>query len=84
MKYPITKKENITETLYGQSIEDPYRWLEDFTSDESSAWVEAQNAFSDQKLTNNEFKDKIKSDLETIWVTDTMSMPYVRKVLDRK
>lgn len=78
MKYPITKKENITETLYGQSIEDPYRWLEDFTSDESSAWVEAQNAFSDQKLTNNEFKDKIKSDLETIWVTDTMSMPYVR------
>ena len=50
MKYPITKKENITETLHGQSIEDPYRWLEDFTSDESSAWVEAQNTFSDQKV----------------------------------
>ncbi len=63
MKYPITKKENITETLHGQSIEDPYRWLEDFTSDESSAWVEAQNTFSDQKLTNNEFKDKIKNGL---------------------
>ncbi len=27
--YPETERETVTETLHGESIEDPYRWLED-------------------------------------------------------
>ena len=32
MKYPETKQDKITEDIFGKNIEDPYRWLEDFTS----------------------------------------------------
>ena len=39
VKYPYTKQEELLETLFGRVISDPYRWLEDFTSDEVKAWV---------------------------------------------
>ena len=33
--YPESKKINFVENIYGYEISDSYRWLEDFTSDES-------------------------------------------------
>ena len=78
MKYPITHKVNVQETIHGEVIEDPYRWLEDFTSDEVGEWVTIQNNFSDNFLSGNTFKNKISRTLEEIWVTDTMGLPFVR------
>ena len=78
MKYPITHKVNVQETIHGEVIEDPYRWLEDFTSDEVREWVTTQNNFSDNFLSGNAFKNKISRTLEEIWVTDTMGLPFVR------
>ena len=78
MKYPITHKVNVQETIHGEVIEDPYRWLEDFTSDEVGEWVTTQNNFSDNFLSGNTFKNEISRTLEEIWVTDTMGLPFVR------
>jgi prolyl oligopeptidase len=35
---------DIVEILHGTEVHDPYRWLEDGGSDETAAWVAAQNA----------------------------------------
>jgi prolyl oligopeptidase len=78
MKYPITHKVDVKETIHGEVIEDPYRWLEDFTSDEVEEWVVAQNNFSNNFLSGNAFKDEISKTLEKIWVTDSMGLPFVR------
>ena len=78
MKYPITHKVDVKETIHGEVIEDPYRWLEDFTSDEVEEWVVAQNNFSNKFLSGNAFKDEISKTLEKIWVTDSMGLPFVR------
>ena len=40
---PVTKKIDFIETIHGYQIEDQYRWLEDFTSEDSKKWVEKQN-----------------------------------------
>ena len=53
MKYPETKQDNIQEYIFGEKIEDPYRWLEDFTSKEALDWVEKQNNLTDSLITNN-------------------------------
>ena len=47
--YPETKRGDVVEKPFGQTIADPYRWLEnDVRSDkEVAAWVESQN-----KVTN--------------------------------
>ena len=43
LKYPESKKIDFTESLHGYEISDSYRWLEDFTSEESIDWIERQN-----------------------------------------
>ncbi|MFI5182490.1 MAG: prolyl oligopeptidase family serine peptidase [Thermoanaerobaculia bacterium] len=49
-KAPKTRAENVTETLHGVAVADPYRWLEDQSSPETRAWIEAQNRYADAIL----------------------------------
>lgn len=46
MQYPETRRGDVVETLFGEKIADPYRWLEnDVRSDKEVAdWVERENA----------------------------------------
>ena len=77
MKYPETKKELIEESLFGKKLKDPYRWLEDFTSDEVSEWVTRQNELTDS-LIANKYQNKIKEELKDIWITSDISIPFRR------
>jgi prolyl oligopeptidase len=43
---PPTAKKPVTETVQGETIIDPYRWLEDANTPENKAWVEAQAAYT--------------------------------------
>ncbi len=45
-EYPPSRREDVVETLHGEAIPDPYRWLEDGASAETRAWTAAQNAFT--------------------------------------
>ena len=61
------KKEEFAETIYGYEISDSYRWLEDFTSDDSLDWVKRQNKFTKTFISNNKYKKNIANYLEQIW-----------------
>jgi prolyl oligopeptidase len=43
--YPVTRRVDVVENVFGETVADPYRWLEnDVRADkEVAAWVEAQN-----------------------------------------
>ena len=45
MNYPESKKIEFTENIHGYEINDSYRWLEEFTSNDSLDWVKRQNQF---------------------------------------
>nr|AAT38622.1 predicted prolyl endopeptidase [uncultured gamma proteobacterium eBACHOT4E07] len=74
--YPETKKEEFSETIHGYEISDSYRWLEDFTSDDSLDWVKRQNKFTKTFISKNKYKKNIASYLEQIWENESISIPY--------
>lgn len=63
--YPETRTGDVAETLFGEEIADPYRWLEaDVRNDaQVAAWVETQSEFTDTYLKalpgNDWFKARI-------------------------
>ena len=62
--YPETKTVDHVDTYFGVDVEDPYRWLEDDRSEETGAWVAAENKVTFAYLNNIPFRDKIKNRLE--------------------
>jgi prolyl oligopeptidase len=46
--YPKARRDDITETIHGLTVSDPYRWLEDGASAETGAWSAAQDALFEQ------------------------------------
>jgi prolyl oligopeptidase len=64
--YPQTKRVDVVEEHFGQTIADPYHWLEnDVRNDkEVAAWVESQNkvtnAYLDKLPGRDIFKDRLK------------------------
>ena len=74
--YPETKKEEFAETIHGYEISDSYRWLEDFTSDDSLDWVKRQNKFTKTFISNNKYKKNIANYLKQIWENESISIPY--------
>jgi prolyl oligopeptidase len=64
--YPETKRVDVTEEHFGQTVSDPYRWLEnDVRNDEEvAAWIESQNKVTNDYLNTlpgrDIFKDRLK------------------------
>jgi prolyl oligopeptidase len=48
--YPDSRRSDVVETLHGQRIPDPYRWLEDPESAETVDWVRRQNEVTEAHL----------------------------------
>ena len=74
--YPESKKIELTENLHGYEITDSYRWLEDFTSDESIKWIERQNRFTKKFIKKNKYKRGLENYLHQIWESESISIPY--------
>lgn len=59
LSYPESRTQDLVETLHGTEVSDPYRWLEDDRSDETEAWVKAQNRVTETYLGTLPGRDEI-------------------------
>lgn len=75
LNYPETKKVGVVDTYFGTPVPDPYRWLEDDRSEETEAWVKAQNEVTFGYLNAIPYKDDIKQRLESLWNYPKRSAP---------
>ena len=76
--YPETKKVNTVDTYFGVEVPDPYRWLEDDLSDETSDWVSRQNKLTFSYLDNIPYRDKVKKRLSELFDYERVSAPSKR------
>lgn len=77
LTYPETKKTNTVDTYHGVNVPDPYRWLEDDRSEETGAWVKAQNVVTQQYLSQIRFRESIKNRLTTLWNYEKVGAPFI-------
>ena len=77
MDYPITRKDpSVIDDYHGTKVADPYRWLEDDNSDETKAWVKAQNKVTFDYLEKIPFRKTIHDRLEHIWNYEKYGAPF--------
>jgi prolyl oligopeptidase len=75
LQYPTTKTVDHVDTYHGTSIPDPYRWLEDDTSAETAAWVEAQNKVTFAYLEQIPYRAQLTKRLSALYNYAKYSSP---------
>ncbi|NOX46207.1 MAG: S9 family peptidase [Chlorobi bacterium] len=76
--YPVAHKVDTVDVYFGTEVPDPYRWLEDDNSEETAAWVEAENAVTFDYLSRIPFREKIEERLKEIWDYPKYGIPFKR------
>ncbi len=75
--YPETKTVDTVDTYFGEQVRDPYRWLEDDRSDDTGAWVKAQNKVTGDYLENIPYREELKERLTEIWNYEKVGAPFI-------
>ncbi|MEM1252713.1 MAG: prolyl oligopeptidase family serine peptidase [Cyanobacteria bacterium P01_H01_bin.21] len=77
-QYPTTRRCDQTDVYHGTTVADPYRWLEDPNSDETKAWVEAQNEVTFGYLHGLSAVEPLTQRLTELWNYERYSVPFKR------
>ena len=78
LQYPQARKDTVTDNYFGTVVVDPYRWLENDTSAETAAWVEAENKVTDAYLNKIPFRSKLLKRLTELANYEKISAPGKR------
>ena len=76
VNYPKTKTVDIVDTYFNTEVEDPYRWLEDDRSEDTEAWVKAQNKTTFGYLDNIPYRGALKARLSKLWNYEKVGAPF--------
>ena len=76
LKYPETKKNAVTDTIFGVEVIDNYRWLEDDRSKDTEAWVNSQNKVTFDYLSKIPFREVFKNRLTELWNYEKLGVPF--------
>jgi prolyl oligopeptidase len=78
LSYPASRTVDQVDYYHGVAVPDPYRWLEDANSDETAAWVAAQNQLTFEYLGNIPQRQAIYDRMLQLWDYEKLSVPWKR------
>jgi prolyl oligopeptidase len=78
LRYPPTAKGSDTGDYHGEIIADPYRWLENTSAPETTAWIAAQNALTENWLAAVGDRDAIRERLVKLADYPKYGVPFER------
>ncbi len=73
--YPPARRGNVVDTYHGETIQDPYRWMEEMESAETKAWVTEQENLLERFLGDVDERDALKERIETLQQAELYSTP---------
>src|SRR5690349_5847984 len=77
-KYPISMKGDTVDQYFGESVPDPYRWMENDTSDEVADWVTEENKVTFGFLDKIPYREEVKNRLEVLNNYEKLGSPFKR------
>ena len=75
LNYPMTRRVDQVDFYHGQTVADPYRWLEQMDSAETRAWVGAQDDLTTGFLKSTRLREFFRQKLAAISKYDIYSAP---------
>lgn len=87
-----TRRDTIVDTIHGQKVADPFRWLEDVKSTEVLAWMDEQDKAARAQLAGFAGRDALAKRFSELYYVDSISAPshkgdryfYTRRHADRE
>jgi prolyl oligopeptidase len=76
--YPNARKSDQVDDYHGVKVADPYRWLEDDNSEETGAWVKAENALTFAYLEKIPYRMQVRHRLEQLFNYPRFTPPVHR------
>jgi len=73
---PETRRVEVVDEYHGTEVADPYRWLENVDSEETAAWVAAQNEVTFAYLDAIPERAAIEARLEELWNYERYGVPW--------
>ncbi len=73
--YPKARRSEQIDDFHGTKVADPYRWMEDTSSSETTAWINAQNVLTDSFLQTIPEREPLKKRLTELWNYERFSSP---------
>ncbi len=92
LAYPPTPVDNVHDTLFGVSVADPYRWLEDAKNPKVQEWMAAEDKLARDYLAKLPGREPILKRLKELAYVEAVSAPlhrgnryfYTRRHADRE
>ncbi len=81
--YPATKTVDSSDTYFGQTVKDPYRWLEYIETKADSDWFKKQAVYTDSTLAKIPGQDTLKAELKAYDKIKPVKYAGIRRQGDR-
>ena len=78
IQYPKAVKDGTVDEYFGVKVADPYRWLENDTSQQTAAWVEAENKVTNSYLSKIPIRQKLLKRLTEVSNYEKIGAPRKR------
>ncbi|MDR1681921.1 MAG: prolyl oligopeptidase family serine peptidase [Candidatus Symbiothrix sp.] len=78
LPYPIAERGNDFHTYFGDTVPEPYAWLENDTSAATEAWVKAENEVTERYLAQIPFREKLRQRLTRLVDYEKYGTPFVK------
>jgi len=90
--YPPSRTQDVSDQIFGQTVRDPYRWLEDVKSPEVQAWMSGEDKLARDELAKLPGRDGLAPRLRELLYVETVTPPnhrgnrffYTRRHADRE
>lgn len=76
--YPEAERLDLTEQLHGYAVSDPYRWLEDPSTEQAQRWSEAQDRLLETVVADQTGRERLRERVATLLGAGMVGAPTWR------